>query len=155
MKSGICWEVCGLVFRYNPKIFLQSLRITMKQASAAKQMRTALFWAITMLVVVTPCRRFGRNYRSHLQGLRILKMGPIVCPETSVRNYHCQLCNSPRQRSSQPRTTSLTVPGVRLQMNWDFSKFEQQCYPLDCGFRISQLCSDFIFWDRRTSGYVF
>jgi len=118
-------------------------------------MRTARFWAITLLAVVIPYRRFGRAYRSHLQGSRILKMGPIVCPEKSVRNYHCSLRNSPGERSSQPRNNSLTVPGVRLQTNWDLSNVKQQYYPPDCGFRISKLCSAFIFWDRKASGYVF
>jgi hypothetical protein len=28
-------------------------------------------------------------------------MGPIGCPETSVRNYHCWLRNDPEERSSQ------------------------------------------------------
>jgi hypothetical protein len=30
-----------------------------------------------------------------------LKMGPIGCPETSVRNYHYCLCNSPEERTSR------------------------------------------------------
>jgi len=40
---------------------------------------------------------------SHLQGsvLGSLKMGPKVCTETSVRNYHYSLCNNPEKRSSQ------------------------------------------------------
>jgi len=29
-----------------------------------------------------------------------LKMGPIGCPEKSVRNYHYSLCNDPEERSS-------------------------------------------------------
>jgi len=28
-------------------------------------------------------------------------MGPIVCPETSVRNYHYLLRNNPEENSSQ------------------------------------------------------
>ena len=28
-------------------------------------------------------------------------MGPIGCPETSVRNYHYSPCNDPEERSSQ------------------------------------------------------
>jgi len=36
------------------------------QASAAKQMRTALLWTITQRVVIIPYRRFGTTYRSHL-----------------------------------------------------------------------------------------
>jgi len=35
-------------------------------------MRIAFFWAITQRVVVIPCRRFGVNYRSHLQASRNL-----------------------------------------------------------------------------------
>jgi len=83
-------------------------------------MRTALFWVIAQRAVVIPYRRFGTTYRSHLQGSRILdfygcfgttyrshlqvvpmNMGPIGCPETSVRNYLCSLRNSPEERSSQ------------------------------------------------------
>jgi hypothetical protein len=30
-----------------------------------------------------------------------LRMGPIGCPETSVRNYHYSLRNNPEERSSQ------------------------------------------------------
>ena len=33
-------------------------------------------------------------------------MGPIVCPETSVRNYHYTLRISPEERSSQDGTLS-------------------------------------------------
>jgi len=42
------------------------------QASAAKYMRTALFWVIMQRVVVIPYRCFGTTYRSHLQGSEIL-----------------------------------------------------------------------------------
>jgi len=49
-------------------------------------------------------------------------MGPIICPEASVRIYHFSLRNSPEERSSQPRNISLTELDVRLQMNWDLSK---------------------------------
>jgi len=38
------------------------------QASAAKKLKTPLFWAITKRVVVISYRRFGTTYRSHLQG---------------------------------------------------------------------------------------
>ena len=67
--------------------------------------RTAVFWAITRLVVIIPSRRFGTNYRSHLQVFKDswhLKLGPVVCPATSVRNYHSSPCNSPEERSSLP-----------------------------------------------------
>jgi len=68
------------------------------------------------------CRRFGTTYRSRLQGsvkmgpidcpeisvrnlgpLKIswpLKMGPIGFPETSVRSCHYSLRNNPEERSS-------------------------------------------------------
>jgi hypothetical protein len=49
---------------------------------------------ITQLRVVILYRRFGTTYRSHLLGSRCqkrrrnpFKMGPIRCPETSVKNY--------------------------------------------------------------------
>jgi len=68
-------------------------------------MRTALFWGITQRVVVISYRRFGTTYQSHPQGQKSKKkknkMGPICCPETSVRNCHYSLRNAPEERSSQ------------------------------------------------------
>ena len=52
------------------------------QASAAKRMRTALFWDITQRVVVIPYRRLGTTNRPHLH------KGPNGCPYTAVRNSH-------------------------------------------------------------------
>jgi hypothetical protein len=46
--------------------------------------RTALFWAITQQIVVTPYRRFGQP----------------IGPETSLRNDHYLLRNSPEDRGS-------------------------------------------------------
>jgi len=43
-------------------------RSCLTQASAAKQIRVTVFWTITQGTVVIPYRRFGTNYRSHLQG---------------------------------------------------------------------------------------
>jgi len=57
-------------------------------------LRTALFWAITQRVVVIPYQRLKTVYLSHL------KIGPIGCFETSVRNYHYSLRNCPEERSS-------------------------------------------------------
>ena len=56
-------------------------------------------------MVVTPYRRFGTTYRSHIQGSRGLdswpvKMGPIGCHETSVRKYHSILRNIPEDHIS-------------------------------------------------------
>ena len=65
-------------------------------------MRTALFWAVKQQVVVIPYRRFGTTHWSHTQGSRILRrIRPIGFPETSVRNYHYSLRNSPEERGSQ------------------------------------------------------
>jgi hypothetical protein len=61
-------------------------------------LRTKLFRVITRRVVVICCRRFGTNYRSHPQGLRI---GRICCRETSVRNHVYSLCNNTEKCSSQ------------------------------------------------------
>jgi hypothetical protein len=72
---------------------------------------SALFWGITQRRVVVPYRRLGTTYRSHLQGLRSprpLKMGPIRCPETPVKDYHSTLRNITEQLSSQPQRTWLT-----------------------------------------------
>jgi len=63
------------------------------QASAGKEMRTALFWVITQRVVVISYRE------SHLQ-VPSLKMWPLGCPETSVRNYHYSSRNNPKERGS-------------------------------------------------------
>jgi len=41
-----------------------------------------------------------------------LKMGPILCTETSVRNYHYTLCSIPEKRSYLPRGGSLKLHKV-------------------------------------------
>ena len=98
-------------------------------------MTTALFWAITQCVVVIRYRRFGTTYWNHIQGSKLFvlltldnisatssrvkntkdswpsKMLPICCPETSVRNYHYSLCNSPVEHSSH------LLRGVSLKSN--------------------------------------
>jgi len=53
-------------------------------------MRTAVFTFITPRVMIIPYRRFGANYvsSSRMNYSSPLKMRPIGCPETSVRNYH-------------------------------------------------------------------
>jgi len=43
------------------------------QASAAKQLRTALFWVAMQRIVVISYQCFGTTYRSHPQGSRIQK----------------------------------------------------------------------------------
>ena len=70
-----------------------------------------LVWAIAHLVVAISYGRFGTTYQSHLQGvrtlgiqsLRTLKMGSIGSTETSVRNCHSSLLNSPEECRSHLR----------------------------------------------------
>jgi len=83
-----------------------------------------LFCDIIQHIVVSPYRRFGTIYRSHLQDNESkkdswqLKMGQIGCPETSVRNYHCMLCNIPEQRRSHLlRGGSLKSRKLRMTAN--------------------------------------
>jgi diketogulonate reductase-like aldo/keto reductase len=71
--------------------------------SAAKQTRTKLFWVIMQRVVVIPNRRFRTTCRSNLKCLFFILENEIIgCTETSVRNYHYSLRNSPEERSYQP-----------------------------------------------------
>ena len=44
-----------------------------------------------------PYLRFGTIYEYHIENF---KMGPIGCPETSVRNYHYSLRNNPEELHS-------------------------------------------------------
>jgi hypothetical protein len=77
-------------------------------------MRSALFWNITQRRLVFLCQRFGTTCRSYIQGARSLrrrgfllgplwplKMGPIRCAETSVKDYHITLRNIEEERRSQ------------------------------------------------------
>jgi hypothetical protein len=61
-------------------------------------MRTALFWAVTLSVVVISYRRFETTYWSLLVGSRIFLIG---CPSKPVRNYHYTRGNNPEELSSQ------------------------------------------------------
>jgi hypothetical protein len=66
------------------------------RASAATWRSSALFSDVTQRRVVIPYRRLGTNYRSERTSWP-LNMGPICCPETSVRNYHSTLRNIPEE----------------------------------------------------------
>ena len=48
------------------------------------------------------------NYpkRNTLQPIGLLKMGPISCLETSVRNYHSMMSNIPEEGRSGPRNNN-------------------------------------------------
>ena len=93
--------VCLTLFTQTLKyICCKSLRYTLFEASAAKCMKTALFWVVTQRVAIIYYRRFGDF------GFWPLEMGPIGCPETSVRNYHYSLRNNPEERSFYTNTVS-------------------------------------------------
>jgi hypothetical protein len=64
-------------------------------------MWSALFWDITQRRVVILYRRFGTTYLSNCCTSWPLKMGPICCPETSVKGHHSTLRNIPEERRSQ------------------------------------------------------
>ena len=69
-------------------------------------------------------------------------MGPIDCPETSVRNYHCSLRNSAEERSSQPLNTSLTV----LVSRSEIGPLERQAAMLPTGLWLLDFISLFGFY---------
>ena len=52
-------------------ISISIIKLCVIHASAAKQMRTELFWVFTQRLVVISYRRFGTSYRWHIRGSRI------------------------------------------------------------------------------------
>jgi len=78
-------------------------------------MRTALFWVITQRVVVIHYRTF-------------VKMGPISCPETSVRNFHHSLRNNPEECSFVFSTELLhAIPEFNIVLIVTLTKFWLLC----------------------------
>ena len=68
-------------------------------------MRTALFCDVTQHVVIIHYQDFGTP----------LKERPIGCPETSVRNYHYTLRESPEERSSRlPPSSEYSTPMMEV-----------------------------------------
>jgi hypothetical protein len=64
--------------------------------------RSAIFWDVTHGRMAVSYRRFRTTYLSHIQRIKQslwiawpLKMGQIICPETSVRNCHSTVRNVP------------------------------------------------------------
>jgi hypothetical protein len=47
-------------------------------------------------------RTFRDNLSDPSSTVRVLKTGPIVCPETSARNHHYSLLNKPEKHNSLP-----------------------------------------------------
>jgi hypothetical protein len=83
-------------------------------------LRCAFFRVITQRVVVISYRCFGTSYRHHLQGSRIpkkdldsriLKMGPIACSETSVKNttVRCIIPKKAQISSNSRRKLQITL----------------------------------------------
>ena len=71
----------------------------------AKYLKSAPFWVITY---TASSGKFLPTFRDNVSvpysGLKNgipLRMGPICCPETSVRIFHYSLRNNPEERSSQ------------------------------------------------------
>ena len=69
------------------------------QGSAAKWMRTALFWVIMQQVVIILYWHFGTTYQSHLQGPRKQK-DPWRWDWNISNNYHYS-CKKPEKHSSK------------------------------------------------------
>ena len=119
-------------------------------------MSYALFRAITERVVEIPYRRSGTSYRSHLQGSRTQegssvldswpqKMGPIICPETLIRNYYYSLRNRQEERSCQISLQLIYPVPFPVILTWMASYHEiSMCFsfPHDCAMAqaVSRRC---------------
>jgi hypothetical protein len=77
--------------------------------------KCALFWVITQRIAVISYRPF-------------VKMGPIICRETSVRNFHYSLRNNPEECSFLFSTESLhAIPEFNLLLIATLTKFWLVC----------------------------
>jgi len=101
-------------------------------------------WVIMQLVMLISYRRFGTTYRSHLQVSAFwiidpLKMGPLGCPETSVRSQHYSPRNNPEDSSShpprggslEPRRVNETSGSIKRLRNCQLSKQD----PAPCSYK--------------------
>jgi len=77
-----------------------------------QDLRTALFWAISQRVVLIPYRRFGTNYRSHLQGSKTLDDGT----DSLSRNHgkELPLHSVKHPRNAQFSSTSRRKPAILI-----------------------------------------
>jgi hypothetical protein len=116
--SGEMWSSVKNSFRMSSEDY-ENLKCFVGQAGLF--LRSALFWGVTQRRVVVLYWRFGTTYRSNEGGLLhwtswLLKMGPRRCPETSVKDYHSTLRNTPEDRrphqhgggNLKPRSISVT-----------------------------------------------
>jgi hypothetical protein len=49
-----------------------------------------------------------------------LKIGPVSCPETSIRIYYYSLCNNPEESSSQLKRNTVTWTSVTKEVTTEF-----------------------------------
>jgi len=76
--------------------------ITPTRLKETRPMTFVLFRDFTHRRMVAYYRCFSTTSRSNLQGSTWpLKTGPRGLPETSVRNYHCTVCNIPISRTAR------------------------------------------------------
>jgi hypothetical protein len=62
VKHVLCVQTRTIIKMFTPQEFVEF------QASAAKQIRSAVFWVISQRIVVIPYICFGPTYRMRLQG---------------------------------------------------------------------------------------
>ena len=100
VRSGLLYQIRDLGFQ-NEALRLKYTKLILYhawfQVSVAQWLRTAFICVITQRVLLISYRRFGTTYP---QG-SALRMGPIGCPEMSVRNHHYSLPHNPEERSYQ------------------------------------------------------
>ena len=81
-------------------------------SSAAKYMKSALCCVIAQRVVVMSCWRFAQPI-GPIFNKALLKMGPIGCADTSLRNCHYSLRNNTEGRASH--LAALLKPSTFVQ----------------------------------------
>ena len=87
-------------FRAEPRISLCS-KVSLWNMGTRWHSRWALCWDIAQRRFLITCLRFGDNLSAPSSWtIMPVKMGPIGCPETSVRDYHYTLSNIAEERRS-------------------------------------------------------
>jgi hypothetical protein len=102
------------------------------QPSATSYMKYALFRCTLQRRTINPYRRFGKTSHSRLQESRnprtkncitwALKMGPIGCVETSVRNFYTLRCIM-----SQIVVTQIKGKYSKIE-NYEYSRIHEDRY---------------------------
>ena len=86
------------------------------QASAAVQVRYALFWNFEQCRFLACCRRFGTIYQLHFKG----SSSAIGCAETSVTNYQSTLRKIQEERRSQSLSCPVQDKSVECSISCTF-----------------------------------